>query len=278
MKAELRYLLAERRGAGVAEEFGFSTFPVEPRRIAAAKDIIVEPKDLQGCCGCLMHHEGVFAIAYSSNLANEGMVNFTIAHELGHYFLEGHPQELFPAGSGVHQSLGAFRSHDPREREADRFAAGLLLPEKMFRHAMNEAEGGLAGIRSLQDDCGTSLTATAIRYATLSESPVAVIVSREGRVEYCFMSDALRDVRELEWLTKGSPIQRDSVTWSLSADRGRVERADSAEGWSSFDLWFDGAPECECREDAIGLGQFGQTLTVLWSDEPLVDEDEDEED
>jgi len=274
VKAELRYLLAERSGANVAEEFGFTTFPVEPRQIAHKKDIVVEAKDLTGCCGCLIYHDGMFAIAHSSSLANAGMVNFTIAHELGHYFLEGHATELFHGVDGAHQSAGAFQSQDPREREADRFAVGLLLPEGLFRRKMNACDGGLQGIKALQSICGTSLTSTAIRFATLAEEPVAVIVARDARVEYCFMSDALREIRELQWLKKGSSISRESVTAELSSNRERIERAEVIEGWSSFDLWFDGAPECECQEDVIGLGKFGQTLTVLWCEEALTDDDD----
>jgi hypothetical protein len=268
-------LLAERRGSAVAQESGFTSLPIDPRRIAAAKGIGVEGKNLTGCYGCFIHHDGMFAIAYSTNLANEGMVNFTIAHELGHYFLDGHAMELFPGGNGVHQSSGPFQSHDPREREADRFAAGLLLPEMLFRRAIDEHEGGLTGIKELQALCVTSLTATAIRYATVAENPVAVIVSRNGCVEYSFLSESLQDVRGLEWLKKGSSIPRDSVSAALAADQSRVEAADSAEAWSTFDRWFDGAPECECREDAVGLGKFGQTLTILWSDESFPDDDDD---
>jgi len=267
--------MAERRGSAIADAFGFTKLPVDPRLIAAAREIRVEEKDLQGCCGCLIHHDGLFAIAYSTNLANEGMVNFTIAHELGHYFLDGHAMELFPNGEGMHQSVGAFRSHDLKEREADRFAAGLLLPEPIFRNAINQLDGGLEGIRAVHAQARTSLTATAIRYATLADHPVAVIVSRNGLVEYCVMSESLRDVRSIEWLTRGTAIRRGSVSWDLGSNRERVQAADHEEGWSSFDLWFDGCPECECREDAVGLGQFGQVLTVLWSEDSLsIDDDE----
>ena len=44
---------------------------------------LVAAKPLTGCSGCLIRQGDTFGIVYSSNLPNDGMVNFTIAHELG---------------------------------------------------------------------------------------------------------------------------------------------------------------------------------------------------
>lgn len=51
-----------------------------------------------------------------------------------------------------------------------------------------------------------------------------------------------------------------------------------AEGSSYLDDWFDGAPQVEVNEDVVGLGSYGKTLTVLFTDEDLEDEDDDEDD
>lgn len=60
---------------------------------------------------------------------------FTIAHELGHYFLHSRQGEI-PLIVG---RLG----DSPIEREANRFAAALLMPEAEFRAACADLGGNL---------------------------------------------------------------------------------------------------------------------------------------
>jgi Zn-dependent peptidase ImmA (M78 family) len=67
-------------------------------------------------------------------------------HELGHYFLDGHVHSLFGLGQGLHQSESGFTSKNPVEREADAFAAGLLMPKTLFKTALAKAGQGLNAI------------------------------------------------------------------------------------------------------------------------------------
>lgn len=54
---------------------------------------------------------------------------FTIAHELGHYFLDHKPDEY---GVYARQNTYVGVKHD-NEKEADCFAANLLMPENMIK-------------------------------------------------------------------------------------------------------------------------------------------------
>jgi len=274
---KLDLILAERRGSQTAEKFGFSAFPIDPRQLAAKRGISVEAKPLKDCYGCLLRQGDHFGIAYSSSLANEGMINFTIGHELGHYFLDGHAEALFPGGAGLHQSLGPFKSIDPREREADHFAVGLLLPEPLFVKELRRLDQGLAAVRALSELCQTSFTATAIRYATLAEDPVAIVVATNGVVDFCFLSTPLKEHRGLVWLSKGSKIPKGTPTAKLATDSTAVEKGQELGQECSFSDWFEGGPETDCAEEVVGLGRFGQTLTVLWSDQALDSDDDDED-
>jgi len=67
----------------------------------------------------------------------------SVAHELAHYFLEGHIDHVLPK-DGVHVSEAGFTSADPYEMEADQFAAGLLMPGDLFKKALNKRDAGLA--------------------------------------------------------------------------------------------------------------------------------------
>jgi Zn-dependent peptidase ImmA (M78 family) len=60
---------------------------------------------------------------------------FTLAHELGHYFLHYlHPN----TSSEMSYGRG---SRNLAETQANVFAASLLMPEQQFRHAFRELEG-----------------------------------------------------------------------------------------------------------------------------------------
>ena len=61
---------------------------------------------------------------------------FSIAHELGHYFIEHHHAYLTHGGK-THASINEFRSNIMIEREADAFAASLLLPTHLISPIVN---------------------------------------------------------------------------------------------------------------------------------------------
>lgn len=73
---------------------------------------------------------GAAAWAYVSADANNPLARrrFTAAHELGHAVL--HRDQLVWADKSV---LEAAEADDPKEREANRFAAELLMPEDVIR-------------------------------------------------------------------------------------------------------------------------------------------------
>ncbi len=74
---------------------------------------------------------------------------FTIAHELGHYFLHSRLGEF---------QIKANRSEDidEAEREANSFAAAFLMPEEKLRKAYAEKNGNIS---VLADDFKVSLSA-----------------------------------------------------------------------------------------------------------------------
>jgi len=219
MSKTLDLLEAESEAKNVIRQHGITSLPVCPFTIAKKADITVQPKDSTepGVSGFLMRVGSAFAILYARHIDNEGFIRFTVAHELGHFYLPGHPQLLFPSGDGIHQSRSGFISQQREERQADQFAAALLMPEMLFRKAIDRAGQGFPAVQSLADLCKTSITSTAIRYAKYTDDALAVIVSSGDRVEYCFLSDRLRDAKTFHWLKPGDLIAP-SITVPLPCD------------------------------------------------------------
>ena len=121
----------------------------------------------EGVSGMLLRHGDTFGILYSTRIPNIGFQRFSIAHELGHYFIDGHLDQI-PFDGNTHSSRADFVSGDRYEREADHFAAGLLMPTTLVRGVIDEESEGLCGIEAVQQKANASLTAAAIRYIGLT--------------------------------------------------------------------------------------------------------------
>lgn len=262
-------------------ELEIDSFPIDPFIIARSLDIELWPLPASegGASGMLLHVNGVFGIFYPTYVDNEGFKNFSVGHEIGHYRLPGHPDAIFD-DAGKHVSHAGFRSTDRYEREADQFAAALLMPTKLFLEAAKRAGDGLNAIETLSDICRTSLEATAIRFAVTSRDPVVVVLSQGQTIDYAFMSESLKDFSDLDWIRKGTPLPPESVTANFNSDKSNVENAERAEGTSTLQDWFNGPHRQEIVEEVIGLGAYGKTLTVLTgmeSPDELEEDDDSEE-
>jgi len=275
-------MMARRTAEAFLRKEGITTLPVDPFAIAESRDILVQPKpDTEpGVSGMLLRHGNSFGILYATHIQSLGFQRFSVSHELGHYFLEGHIDQVLKGG--VHSSHAGFVTADPYELEADHFAAGLLMPETPFRAAMDDVEHGLCGIEALADQCITSLTATAIRYAELTRKAAAVIVSTGDTIDYCFMSDAMKTLPKLVWLRKGTKLPAGTATARLAGDPAKVRAGARVTDEADVRDWLGGTTSQGISEESIGLGGYGKLLTVLSSstigrEEDDCDDEDDEE-
>lgn len=115
---------------------------------------------------------------------------FSLAHEFGHYSLEAHRAYLMGDGK-PHASASEFRSDQIVEREADAFAAGLLMPSRLVRPIINRAEPSFDRIANYSNDFQTSIVSTAIRTVQLSDFPCGIGGIKEGCLAWLFVSDPL---------------------------------------------------------------------------------------
>ena len=278
MSLAFRLKMAKRRGEALVSELGIRSLPVDPFAIAESRGIVVKakPDAAAGVSGMLLRHDDTFGILYATHVSSEGFQRFSVAHELGHYFLDGHIDQILPT-DGYHASHAGFVSADPYEGEADNFAAGLLMPSDLFRQALRDHEPGVTAVEAAAHLCGTSLTATAIRYAELTDDAVAIVVSTGRRIDYCCLSATMKSLPQITWLRSGSSVPLGTATAQLNSDPTRIARANRAESDIDIRDWLDGTRSVRGIEEVIGLGSYGKTLTVLTCPS-LVDETYQEDD
>jgi Zn-dependent peptidase ImmA (M78 family) len=253
--------------------------PVDLFELARRHDIIVQPKptNSKGVSGMLIRSAECFTIVYATHIKSLGFQRFCIAHELGHYFLPSHPEYIFSDGKSIHESHAGFSSGNLIELEADHFAAGLLMPKQLFIKEADKSEDGLLAIEKLAESCKTSLTAAAIRYAQLTEAAIAIVVSSGSFIEYCFASKSMRKVQGYMHLKKGMNLPRDSNTWNFNQSSSNITNNNHYSDETDLMTWFQTDNEIEAREEIVGLGSYGKTLTIITADLPDEDADENED-
>ena len=116
----------------VVKEHDITALPVDPMAFAKSLNIKVVAKDpgYPGVSGMLLRVGNHFGIAYATHIDSIGFQNFSVGHELGHYFIPGHVDAVL-ADTQMHESRAGFRSVDRYEIEADHFAALLHGPEQI---------------------------------------------------------------------------------------------------------------------------------------------------
>lgn len=278
MGRPISIISAKNFAQSVLEENGLLELPVDIVSLADKKDIHIDvmPPELakRSIYGAVSVKNDAITILYSTLIDNMGFQNFTIAHELGHYFLEGHFEEVLDV-NGLHISDSDFCSKSPYEVEADHFAAGLLMPEKLCKKLVAQFPDGIDGIKALAKETWSSLTAAAIRYIDLTTAPSAIVISSGGSVEYTVPT---REVVKLgSFPYRGSSIPSASLTAKFSKACPLMQEAtDSGEMESDLSLWIGGRKSIPCIEQVLRLGRTGKVLTVLTCHE--LDEEEDERD
>jgi len=123
--------------------------------------------------GELIHYQNKFYIILNEDLLSNseaGRVRFTIAHELGHFFIDNHRNKL---SKGISLSFKGELSTDASkqiEQEANLFASHLLMPKEAFIKIARRKEPGMERILVLKETFDTSIYSTIKHYIHLNLS------------------------------------------------------------------------------------------------------------
>lgn len=132
---------------------------------------------------------------------------FSIAHELGHYFIDNHRVGLKKGLLSPHPSKNNENTHFRIESEADYFASCLLMPEERFKKFVLRKKFDFSIIKALSELFHTSITATAIRFADLGNHPIMIVFGENGKIKWKHCSKDF----PFQYLLYSSKIPEDSV-------------------------------------------------------------------
>lgn len=247
--------------------------PVDPMAIAKREGIELAPGEYSdNFDGRIKYLREVdtFSLAYrhAAYGRSEGRVRFSVAHELGHYYL--HDDYLL--GGHFHSSKTDFRSDELMEREADEFATNLLMPRELFVAEIHRSGKRFCILKDLcelaENRLRTSLTSTARRYCQSDIEACSVVFSENGRVRWSEHSEEMKSLR-MGFIRSGSAVPRLSKTADLWRQLEEGVRVDRVERSVEPTVWYE-RPFYKKRlwEEAMPLGYTGIVLTYLTLEDP----------
>lgn len=145
--------------------------------------------DLEGCEGALIPSSNgkTWGILYDRSQRPE-RARFTIAHEFGHYLLH---REANPNGFQCGEDDVSRRDGKGAEKEADTFAAYLLMPLHDFRSRIPpDHKPTIDELSACAERYGVSLTAAILRWLEYTNRRALMVQSREGYAIWAKSSDA----------------------------------------------------------------------------------------
>lgn len=277
-QAERLQEIAIEQAESIVSQLGFDVAPIDPARVADSEAplLIVKSGDYRGKFdGQLEYHreKNRFLLFYNTKYDNppsgehHPRTRFSFAHELGHYFIERHRAYLIRGGTS-HGSRSEFFSDITIEREADAFAAGLLMPMRLMRPVVNTGELSFQQVKEIANTFKTSLVSTMIRSVQLSDFPCAVVGIQDASIAWSFLSLSLKEAGCYR-LERGSPLPSSGKRlWDelTTAPKPRYERDGILSEWfRTYDK--DHLSELFVHVEAQWVTMMGTFLVLLTADE-----------
>lgn len=128
------YTKAKQHAEKILKDFSITSAPVDVKDMAQKMGIEIGYAPSAKYSGMLVRKsDGVILMGINNN-ENTGRMRFTIAHEIGHYIL--HPKDNVTID--YRDKYHAIQKPQ-KEKQADFFAANLLMPEPLIKKDFVEA-------------------------------------------------------------------------------------------------------------------------------------------
>ena len=196
-----------------------------------------------------------WGILYNNGITSRGRINFTLAHEFGHYLIHRH---AFPNGMRCSQQdiVRWDSEYKQVEREANTFAAYLLMPLDDYRHQIDSRSTATFELLShCAERYEVSLIAATLRWLAYTERRAVLVVSREGFILWARSSEAaFKSGAYIKTAQSAVPVPDESVA-------ARPEAFTTARLGVSHPpgIWFSEP----CQEMSIMSENYDFTLSLL---------------
>jgi hypothetical protein len=256
---------AKRLDAELSATYGTERFPVDIRRLALdytkrnfddpITHVLGEPLDgFEGGLFPSPSGKPRWLIAYNSVIRSKERIRYTVAHELGHYLLHRRPGEEIRCRL---RDMSIWRDkYKQREVEANRFAAGVLMPTDDYCRQVDGQPIDLKLFRSCTVRYDVSLTTVILQWLSFTPELAILVRSLDGFIDWAVSSTPA--------YCKGAffrsrncpprPVPENSLAARMGngASSGRMEHPRG--------VWL---PRFEVTEFATASDRYDMTLSLL---------------
>lgn len=197
-----------------------------------------------------------WGIIYNQDVSSSGRINFTLAHELGHYLIH---RLKYPEGLRCgEKEMAAWDSEYRKvESEANQFAASLLMPLDDMRRQINaRAKPDFDVLSMCAERYDVSLMALILQWLEYTERRAVLVVSRDGFILWARSSKPAHRTNACFRTANRPPIEIPDQ--SLAAQRHKVA---GSKGAADLDAgtWL----QEPCQEVVLFSDQYDFTFSLL---------------
>lgn len=207
--------------SAVVELYSPQPGPTNLEQIIKALGLGYSLNDYDGYFDGMLTYDGdKFCIHVDDSLnKHHARHRFTVAHELGHFFIDEHRWALMSGIPPHYAKHTGFATHSVVEQEADLFAGCLLAPEaRLRRDYLNIREFTPKVIHDFARRYKCSYPTMVSRFIDLSLHPLMRLTIRDNEIESFFRSEGFR-----YWPRDRRKVPEDSYLFDILQGEGRCD-------------------------------------------------------
>lgn len=233
----------------VAREYSRQRFPDDPVTLVAGE---VLPR-FDGALVRSPSGKNGWGIIYNKAIRSPGRINFTLAHEFGHYLLH---RLAYPTGlhCGEQDVVRWDSEYGQIEYQANVFASYLLMPLDDFRRQIDSrTEADLELLGACAKRYNVSLIAATLKWLEYTERRAVIVVSRDDFILWARSSTPALKSGAFFRTSKGPiPVPIKSLAAQGVGEESMMELQPG--------VWFKDEP---CREMAVFSEQYEFSISLL---------------
>lgn len=268
-----RYNLTPKRMRELSDQASYyasiycPTPPVLPQKIAKSLGLGYGLGDYEGSYDGLLDYndeDGFYVFLHATGNDNlyTPRVRFSFAHELGHYIIDEHRNDIMKKRTPIHGSVVTLDSDIETEREADMFAACLLMPEADLKKDIFRRKFDFALIDEISRKYQVSITAAILRFIALGNHPIMVVCSKAGKKKWMRYSEDF-PFKTLH-LESGNRIPFNTCASEFFEDGRKYITTETVYADDWFVLYNYSDRRRAFNEYCIYQDSFNQVISLIW--------------
>lgn len=167
----------EEKAEKILNDFNISSAPIDVFSVAENLNVSVQAANLEDEVSGLYVLKGNASYIMFNETEGQPRQRFTVAHELGHFLLHSKDNNFFidKFQTTLYRNAESSSGAKLKEREANAFAAALLMPKKLILEVVN----GM-GANNTEEDFVDKLS----KIFNVSEQAMTIRLSNLGLLEF----------------------------------------------------------------------------------------------